>query len=167
MDPRKSLPWLSAQPLICAVRGVMRTSVAGFGLLLPISSGAQTETYQNPVDSETYVAPGGWKTYQPAPGVTPRQEEVSLDGVRLLQDQAEIASRTSVEELAAFIGLAHKAAVLLVQFTCAPQKCPANIAFQGEPPKELLQAYYERLTQLQPLRISGEVKFQFTRKVQP
>src|SRR5215472_8693207 len=156
----------------------MRAVIAAVGLLLSISSGAQTETYQNPIAGKTYVAPGGWKTYEPAEGVKPTQEKVSLAGVRLLQSQAEIASRTSVEDLATFIDLAHKAAsevfasynkpaVLLVEFICEPEKCPARIASQGEPPRELLQAYYERLTQLRPLRVSGEVKFQFTLNVQP
>jgi hypothetical protein len=99
----------------------------------------------------------------PDGGVEPAAGKVHLDGVRLLQSQDEIASRTSVQELAAFIDLAHKAAaevfasyvqpaVLLVQFSCVPGKCPPSIAYQGDPPQELLQTYYDKLRQLQPLR---------------
>ena len=139
---------------------------------------APDEVYQNPVDKKSYVAPGGWNTYRPSGGVEPTAEKVSLEGVRLLQSQEEIGNRTSVRELATFIDLAHRAAsevfasydtpaVLLVQFTCLPEKCPPDIAFQGEPPQELLRAYYDRLKQLKPLRVSGEVKFQFTLRVRP
>ena len=139
---------------------------------------SQEETYRNPADKKDYVAPGGWQNYTPDGGVTPSAEKVYLESVRLLQSQDEIASRTSAQELAAFIDLAHKAAaevfasyvkpaVLLVQFTCVPGKCPPSIAYQGDPPQELLRAYYEKLRELQPLRCSGEVKFQFSLRVQP
>jgi len=171
----------------------MKAVFTAFGLVLTLAafaqegkspdptdekSAAQPNEYQNPVDGKTYAAPGGWNTYQPAGGVKPTVEKVSLEGVRLLQSQDEVGSRTTAPELAAFIDLAHKAAaevfaaytqptVLMVQFTCVPGKCPARIAYQGEPPPQLLQAYSDRLTQLQPLRVSGEVKFQFILKVRP
>ena len=139
---------------------------------------SQDEAYHNPADKKDYVAPGGWQTYHPDGGVKPTAEKVYLDGVRLLQGQDEMAARTSAQDLAAFIDLAHqtaaqvfasypKPAVLLVQFTCVPGKCPATIAYQGEPPQRLLQAYHDKLGQLQPLRCSGEVSFQFTLKVRP
>jgi len=151
---------------------------AALGLALSMPSFAQDETYHNPVDHGTYVAPGGWKTYTPDGGVKPSHEKVSLENVRFLQSEAEIGARTSAAELAAFIELAHKAAsdvfnsydkavVLLVQFTCTPTACPPRLASQGDPPSQLLQAYYDRLTRLQPLRVSGEVKFQFTLNVRP
>jgi len=151
---------------------------AALGLALSAASVSQEEPYHNPVDKKTYVAPGGWDVYTPDGGVKPTGENVQLDGVRLLQSQDEIASRTSAPELAAFIDVAHKAAaevfaaydkptVLLVQFTCAPGTCPAQIAYQGDPPQELLQAYHDKLGQLQPLRCSGEVRFQFTLRVRP
>jgi hypothetical protein len=147
--------------------------------LAPLASAAQTDTYRNPVDGETYVAPGGWHRYQPSGGTPPTTgEKVSLASVRLLQSQEEIGSRTSVKELAAFVRSAHaaaaevfasygKPAVLLVQFTCTPGACPASLASQGDPPRELLQTYYSRLKALPPLAVTGEVKFQFTLTVQP
>jgi len=156
----------------------MSVSIAACGLALSTASPGQEETYHNPVDKKAYVAPGGWQTYTPDGGVKPTGEKVSLDGIRLLQSQDEIASRTTVQELADFIDRAHKAgaevfasygkpAVIMVQFTCVPGKCPPSIASQGDPPQELLQAYYDKLEQLEPLRTSGEVKFQFTLQIRP
>jgi hypothetical protein len=155
-----------------------RLQIVGVGLAFSGAAAAQDETYHNPADEKDYVAPGGWQAYRPDGGVRSTAEKVSLDSVRLLQSQDELASRTSVPDLAAFIGLARQAAaevfvsylepaVLLVQFTCVPGKCPAAIAYQGDPPQDLLQAYYDKLGQLQPLRCSGEVRFQFTLQVRP
>ena len=140
---------------------------------------AETETYQNPVDKQAYVAPGGWKTYKGSPGTVNRPaQKVSLAGVRLLQSQDEMASRTTPENLGDFIERVHKAAsetfalydkpaTLLIQFTCVPQNCPLEISSRGDPPRELLQDFYNRVTQLTPLIDSGEVKFQFTLEVRP
>jgi hypothetical protein len=160
------------------MRSTFSLTIAACGLALSPASPSQEERYQNPVDKETYVAPGGWQTYTPDGGVKPTDEKVSLDLVRLLQSQDEIASRTTATELAAFIDRAHKAAietfaayakpaVLMVQFTCVPKECTARIAYQDDPPQELLQTYYDKLKRLEPLRTSGEVKFQFTLKVRP
>lgn len=139
---------------------------------------AQEETYRNPVDKKTYTAPGGWKSYTPEGPVEVTKGKVSIAGVRLLQSQDEIASRTTAQELATFLDQAHEAAVgvfasyakravIMVQFTCVPGKCPPTIAYQNGPPQELLQAYYDKLARLPPLRVSGEVKFQLTLQVQP
>ena len=157
---------------------LMKT-IAALILLVPALSGyAQDETYHNPVDKKAYTAPGGWQTYSPEGGVRPTADKVVLDNVRLLQAQAEIANRTTVEELASFIKLVElsatevfshydKAATLLVQFTCTPGKHVVDIAFQGKPPEDLLQAYYDRLKNLKPLNVSDEVRFQLTINVKP
>jgi hypothetical protein len=148
-------------------------------LLVPALLAAhQDETYNNPVDRKAYTAPGGWKTYAPDTPAPPSTEKVDLENVRLLQDQEEMAARTSVPDLAAFIKVAQaaasgvfahydKAASLLVQFTCTPGKHVVQIASQGKPPQELLEAYYDKLVALEPLKVSGEVKFQFLLKVSP
>jgi hypothetical protein len=148
-------------------------------LLLPeLLPAQQDETYHNPVDRKAYTAPGGWKTYAPDTPAPPSTKKVDLENVRLLQDQEEMAARTSVPDLAAFIKVAQvaasavfahydKAASLLVQFTCTPGKHVVQIASQGEPPQELLEAYYDKLAALEPLKVSGEVKFQFLLKVRP
>ena len=148
-------------------------------LLVPAPLPAhQDETYHNPVDRKAYTAPGGWKSYAPDTPAPPSTEKVDLENVRLLQDQEEMAARTSVPDLAAFIKVAQaaasgvfahydKAASLLVQFTCTPGKHVVQLASQGEPPRELLEAYYDKLVALEPLKVSGEVKFQFLLKVRP
>jgi hypothetical protein len=75
------------------------------------------EVYHNPVDKENYVAPGGGKTYQPA---TPRPDQperkVKVVQVRLLTSEADMADRTVVSEVAAFLGEAERL---------------ANVAFRG------------------------------------
>jgi len=156
----------------------MNPCIAAIGLSLATAAVSQESTYHNPVDGKDYVAPGGWGVYHPDGDEKRTPEKVRLDDVRLLQDQDELASRTTAQELAAFIDAAHQAAaevfssspvptVLQVLFTCMPGKCPPSIAYQGAPPRELLQAYYNKLKELPPLRCSGEVKFQFTLSVQP
>ena len=159
----------------------LRTAILALPLLvLPVLAHAQQggETYDNPVDHKAYTAPGGWKSYAPDTPASPSTEKVDLENVRLLQDQEEMAARTSVPDLVAFIKLAQaaasgvfarydKAASLLVQFTCTPGKHVVQIASQGEPPQQLLGAYYDKLAALEPLKVSGEVKFQFLLKVRP
>lgn len=147
------------------------------GLLWSAASlGQAIETYPNPVDHKAYTAP--WNTYQPEGGVTKSGEKVELALVRLLVSEDDFGARTTAQETAAFIDRAHlaaseifasyeKAAVLLVQFDCEPGKCRTEIASQGDPPDELLQKYYDRLKGLAPLRVTGEVKFQFTLDVHP
>lgn len=156
----------------------MMKIAAAFLLLPALSVYAEDQTYENPVDKKAYTAPGGWQTHSPEGGVHPSADTVSLDSVRLLQAEQEIASRTTVAELGSFIKHAEasaseifshyeKPATLLVQFTCTPGKQVVEIAAQGEPPQDLLQAYYDKLGNLKPLRVSDEVKFQLTIKVTP
>jgi len=156
----------------------MRLLIAALGLASSAGTVSQEETYHNPTDKKDSVAPGGWQTYAPPGAAGPTQEKVTLEEVRLLQSEEEIASRTTADQLSRFMNLAHEAASevfssyekpaqLLVQFTCTPEKCAPHIASQGEPPRELLQAYYDRLNHLQPPLVSGEVKFQFTLHVRP
>jgi hypothetical protein len=148
-------------------------------VLLPAFLGhAQDQSYDNPIDKRSYTTRGGWQTYSPEGGVQLSTEKVVLDSIRLLQAQEEISSRTTTEELSSFIKRAQgaasevfahyeKPATLLVQFTCTPQKHVVDIAYQGEVSPDLLQAYYDKLKNLRPLRVSDEVKFQLTIKVKP
>ena len=136
------------------------------------------ERHDSPVDHLSSAAPAGWQDHAQSGAVRPTQEKVSLEGVRLLQSEEEIAARTSANQLATFVKLAqsaasevfsayNKPAELSVQFTCTPGNCAPRVASKGEPPDELLQAYYDRLKRLEPIVTSGEVKFEFTLKVQP
>ena len=152
-------------------------TIASLALLLTALAGSvQGQTYENPVDKKTYTAPGGWQRYAPDGGVHESADKVGLDNVRLLQAQQDFQTRTSIEEFAAFIKAAQslasqvfshyeKAATILVQFTCTPGKHVVEIATQGDPPDDLLQAYYDELKILKPLRVSDELKFQFTLNV--
>jgi hypothetical protein len=157
---------------------ILAFPVAALGGVLCCTAVAQQETYNNPVDHQAYTAPGGWQSYEPDGDTSNVNEKITLAEVRLLQSQEEIAARTTVEELAAFVDQAHKiasqvfasygkSAVILVQFECLPDKCSPRLAYQGSPPEELLQAYYDRLERLQPLRVTRSVKFQFTLRVRP
>ena len=155
----------------------MKGMVASLLLLCALPGHARDQTYQNPVDHKAYTAPGGWQTYAPDGGVPPASGGAVLDSVRLLQPQEEMAARTTVKELSAFIKLVQsaasevfyqydKSASLLVQFTCTPGTHVVEIAYQGEPSQDLIQAYYDKLKALTPLRVSGEVRFQIMLKIQ-
>ena len=132
------------------------------------------EVYHNPVDKKTYVAPGGWKTYQPA---TPRPDEpgreLKIAHVRLLASEADVAARTDVSDLAAFLreaerlanvsfGSSGKQFRVLVQVTCGPSGHEVEMAHEGDATRELLQAYYDGLVAAKKLPVrEGEVSFQF------
>ena len=79
-------------------QGLMRKIIMTFILLPALSGYAEDQTYENPVDKKAYTAPGGWQTHSPEGGVHPSADHVSLDSVRLLQAEQEIASRTTVAE---------------------------------------------------------------------
>lgn len=138
------------------------------------------ETFHNPVDNKTYVAPGGWKLHKPD---VPRPDEpgkkVKTDQIRLLTSQNEIAARTTVKELAAFIkeaerladesfGKAGKGFRLMVQFNCVPTGHKIKLALQGDAAPELLQNYQDGLTAAKKLSVKdGEVAFQLELSVNP
>jgi hypothetical protein len=156
----------------------MRGNVVVVLLLSALPGYAQDQAYQNPIDDKAYTAQGGWETYLPEGGVQPSSEMAAIDSVRLLQNQEEMAARTAAAELSSFIKLAQSAvsqvfhhydrpASLLVQFTCTPGEQVVEVAFAGEPPQDLLKAYYDKLTTLRPFRVSAEVKFQVMLKIQP
>jgi hypothetical protein len=156
----------------------MKSIFAVWLVLCACPAHAEDQTFHNPVDHHDYVAPGGWENYSPEGGVKSSTDKVALESVRLLQSQDEIGVRTSAEELSAFIKLAQsvaaevfaryeKPATLMIQFTCSPGKHVVQLAAQGDPPQDLLQAYYDGLTKVKPLNVSAEVKFQFTLTVKP
>ena len=146
--------------------------------LFSLSCAGQEQAYQNPVDHKTYVAPEGWKSYTPKDGVKQSKEKVTIFGVRLLQDQYKMAARTTPAELASFIQVARgvasevfakydKPATVLVQFTCIPGAHSVELASSGDPPKELMQSFYDKLMAMQQLRTTGEVKFQVSLQIAP
>jgi hypothetical protein len=137
---------------------------------------AKNEVYRNPIDGMVYCVPRGWQAYGPEKSVHPSKEKVVLGDVRLLQNQYVMTAHTDVAELAAFIKRAttvaadvfaksNGAAAILVQFSITPTEAVVEMAAQGEPSQELLQTYYDQLKNLQPLKVSGLVKFQMTVKI--
>jgi hypothetical protein len=138
------------------------------------------EAYHNPVDLKTYVAPGGWKTYQPK---VPRPDEpgrkVKTGQLRLLTSEADLEARTTAAEVAAFLREAERLADesfgksgrqfrVMVQFNCQPAGHEVKLAHQGDAPRELLQAYYAALTAAKKLPVKeGEVSFQLELSVSP
>lgn len=138
------------------------------------------EAYHNPLDKKTYIAPGGWKTYQPE---APRSDEpgrkVKIEHVRLLMSEADMAARTDVSAVAAFLKEAESLADVsfgssgrqfrvMVQFTCNPAGHEVELAHQGDATPELLQAYYDALVAAKKLPVrDGEVSFQAELSVGP
>ena len=127
--------------------------------------------YDNPVDKKTYVTSGEFKTYQPAAPRNASGQRVTTAGVTLLTGEPELKSRVKVEELSAFIKAAEVLAyselkknrapmAALVQFTCLPGKCEVKFVSQGQAEKPTLQAIYDSLSKMAPLKATGEVIFQ-------
>lgn len=141
---------------------------------------SSSETFHNPVDGKTYVAPGGWQTYKPD---VPRPEDpnrkVKTERIRLLTAQDVMATRTTVEALAAFIREAERLAdesfstsgkrfKLLAQFKCTPLKHEVELTHQGDATRELLQKYYDALATAKKLPVeSGDVSFQIEFSISP
>tara|TARA_R110002072_G_scaffold302355_1_gene484888 strand:+ start:706 stop:1275 length:570 start_codon:yes stop_codon:yes gene_type:complete len=140
----------------------------------------EDERFDNPVDKKTYIAEGGWKTYKPQqPAPAAENARIHNGGVRLLTNQDELAQRTAVESLAAFIKRAEASAQstlhevttnaqVLAQFTCTPEKHDVQLAHQGNVTQDQLQAFYDALLALEALPVSsGEVSFQLTIQIDP
>lgn len=138
------------------------------------------ERYDNPVDKKTYVAPSGWREYQPSvPRVAEEKARIHNNGVRLLTAQGEITARTSVESLVAFIKCAEVSAqttladvtanaTILAQFACSPGKHDVQLAHEGNVSQDQLQSFYDALLALEAMPVtSGEISFQLTIKIDP
>lgn len=138
------------------------------------------ERYDNPVDKKTYVAPGGWKEYQPSSPREPKDNaRIQNKGIRLLTAQKEIAQRTTVEALVAFFKRIDASAqstladvptkaTILAQFACSPGKHEVQISHQGDVTQEKLQSFYQALVALEAMPVSsGEVSFQLTIEIDP
>jgi hypothetical protein len=146
----------------------------------PVKASMTNEFFRNPVDQKTYVAPGGWQQYKPESPAKPLPgQKVILRQVRLLTAQDELASRTSAEELGAFIKAAQASATaaltnnnerftLLVQFKCTPRGHEVQMAHNGAAKQEVLQQVYDAFGKLSKLQMKeGEANFQMELDVVP
>ena len=144
------------------------------------STVSENERFDNPVDKKTYIAEGGWKTYEPNEAQTPEETgRIHTAGIRLLTAQHDIAKRTSVESLAAFAELAEASAqetlmevstraTVLTQFTCTPGEHSVQLSHRGSVTQDQLQAYYDALLALDSMPVSSdEVSFQLTIEIEP
>jgi hypothetical protein len=129
------------------------------------------EKYENPVDKQTYVAPGGFKTYEPSVPASTQGQRVVTDQVILLTSQQDMSERVTVPDLAAYVKAVEQVAfkelaksqspiVVLAQFNCSPGSCELKLASQGEADHAVLQRFYEMASHVTPPKLSGEVKFQ-------
>lgn len=128
---------------------------------------AQDSTYQNPVDGKAYTA--DWKTYKPQHGeALPENPKVQVAGVRLLNRQDEFAQYTSVDDLVAYLKQVNHIAStvfadsgikaeVMAQFESSPGKTALKLASQGGVPDKLMQAFYEQVNALPPLRVSSSI----------
>jgi hypothetical protein len=145
-------------------------ALATSAALVCLTTVAQSR-YDNPVDKKTYETSGEFKTYQPAVPKNTSGQRVTTAGVTLLTGQPELKSRVKVEELSAFIKAAEVRAyseleknkapmAALVQFNCQPGKCEVKLVSQGQAEQSTLQAIYDSLSKMAPLKSTGEVIFQ-------
>ena len=129
------------------------------------------DKYDNPVDKKTYVAPGGFQTYQPSVPANAQDQRVVVDRVILLTSQEDMGERVKVADLAAYVKAVEQIAfrefarsrsplVVLAQFDCSPGTCALKIASQGEADQAVLQRFYEETSLVAAPPLSGEVKFQ-------
>jgi hypothetical protein len=154
----------------------MRLKVSLSMFTLVAASAAAQSVYENPVDGKTYVTPGQFKTYQPDTPRDTRGQRVITEGVTLLTGEPDLKLRVQVKALADFIQSAEfraypvlaknpKAMSALVQFNCQVGKCDVKLATQGDADSTVLQALYDALVKLPPLKANGEVAFQLRFKV--
>jgi hypothetical protein len=97
---------------------------------------------------------------------------VTIEQVRLLTPQRELAARSSVRELAAFchevarcaqraIGDLDDAAELLIRMRCTPEGHDVDLSGRGEVPPPVMKAFFEAVKQLAGLPVQdGEVSFE-------
>lgn len=172
----------SWQALLNALRkeqGLLITTPVGG---LPLSIQWYSHAYENPIDGKTYVADGGWQSHPPDSNSKSDalQKKVVVDHVRLLTAEAQIADRTTVEQLARFIKQLEERAIsvldkcdraceLLLQIRCLPEGHDVlAIKNQGEVPRELTEELTGALKQIEMLPVSKqEVLFQMALKVTP
>jgi len=134
--------------------------------------------YQKPVDKMTYETPGQFKTYYPAAPRDERGQRVTTQDIVLLTGEPDISTRVTVQDLATYMKNAEARAYAelaknktamsaMARFNCRPDKCEVEIASQGQADNATLQALYDVLSKLPPLKTTGAVAFQLVFNVGP
>ena len=105
------------------------------------------------------------------PGEGTTKNRVKTDVVRLLSSDGEMQSHTTADDLVAFIKTAQSKAYPIldesaapakvrVQFDCQPGQCEVALYTQGNARTPVLQALYDAMSGLAPLKCSGAASFQ-------
>jgi hypothetical protein len=103
---------------------------------------------------------------------------VVTSGVSLITSQEEMRQRVRVEDFLGFIqaveakarpilAASKTGALVLLQFSCAPERHDVKIASKGDPPEPILLALYDAMQALPPLRTDGAVAFQVEMGILP
>ncbi|HEY0683867.1 MAG TPA: hypothetical protein VGD45_16160 [Steroidobacter sp.] len=101
-----------------------------------------------------------WKTYLPEGGIVDQKGRVTNAGVRLLSSQADFERNTTVQDLARLIGYIQEVLTraaepfkeggeILLQVSLSKDAEPAfEMSFQGDLTTELLQRFYDSLSEI-------------------
>jgi hypothetical protein len=168
-----------------AWRAMRRALVEGKELSIPASGDEMSlaltwrdEVYVSPIDGQSYTALGGWNTYQPnTPATAETNGRVKVGDLRLLTSEAEIAARTTVDDMVAFLREIERSAQrvlgaqddqgeIVMRLQCKPQGHDVTLSGRGGTPQQLVEAMFEAVKQLPAMTVSdGEVAFEVAVKV--
>ncbi|NRA37116.1 MAG: hypothetical protein HRU15_03165 [Planctomycetes bacterium] len=130
------------------------------------------KNYENSVDGKTYVAEGGWKTYESQNPKAITKDKIHLESMRLLTSENEIVKFITISDLSAFVKIAESIVQesgdnllgpgkLLVQFDCSKDVNRVKLAQKGEAQGEQLQPIYDALSKMDALLgKDGNISFQ-------
>lgn len=131
------------------------------------------DVYTSPIDGMVHAAEGGWSDAPSVAEDAPPTGDAKLGHVRLLTPLDQVAARTSIDELAAFIREIKRCAErvlgdrddqveLLLRLRCRPHGHEVELSGRGETPPEVMQGFFESIKRLAspPVR-DGEVSFEF------
>jgi hypothetical protein len=167
-DGRTRIGAVTGQDQTMHHSGTLATALLLASIVLPCVA---QQRYDNPVDQQSYVTAGQWKTHLPATPRETRGQRVTTAGVLLLTGEPDVAARVTVADLGAYIksvealayaelGQNKSAMKALVQLNCHPGKCAVAISTQGTADDARLQALHAALARTPPLKTTGEVVFQ-------
>ncbi len=152
-----------------AWQALRRALIEGKELTIPATDGMScTLTWRDPADDRP--AEASWQAYAPEPPAG-RPGKVALGPVRLLMSEAELAQRTSAEQLGAFCRELQRSVERLLadrdeplelrlQVICRPRSHRVGLSHKGDASDDLLDALIDALEQIPTLPVRGEVSFE-------
>lgn len=150
-----------------AMRGAL---IDGQELTIAASDGMScTLTWRDPADAPLEAAGTGWYAY--APAATGRPSKIALGPLRLLTPEAELAQRSSVEDIGAFcrelqlcvervLGDRDGPLELRLHVICRPRSHRVGLSHKGDVPDDLLDALIDALEQTPSPPVRAEVSFE-------